>query len=209
MIITTPEIEQYITNLLPPRHEVFLELEAYAQEQSFPIIGPMVGNVLSMLAASVGSRRVMELGSGFGYSALWFASALPEDARIFCTDGNEAHRDRALQAFERVGVSERIEFHCGDALGIFSEMEGDFDFIFCDIDKHEYPAAFRAAFPRVRQGGYLAFDNALWSGRMLEGDTREATAGVVALNRLAFSEPGCHAAILPIRDGVLLCRKLR
>jgi caffeoyl-CoA O-methyltransferase len=208
MIITTPEIEQYITDLLPPRHEVFLEMEAYAKEHSFPIIGPMVGNVLSMLAASIGSRHVMELGSGFGYSALWFASALPDSIRIICTDGDDSNRERALDAFGRMDVSDRIDFRTGDALTVFAEIDGIFDFIFCDIDKHEYPAAFRAAFPRVRQGGYLAFDNALWSGRMLEGDDREATMGVVELNRIAFSEPGCHAAILPIRDGVLLCRKL-
>lgn len=208
MIITTPEIEQYIKSLLPPRHEVFLEMEEYAKEHNFPIIGPMVGNFLSQLAAGIGARRVMELGSGFGYSALWLASALPDDARIICTEGSEENRDRALWAFDRVGVRERIDFRCGDALGLFSEIEGDFDFIFCDIDKHEYPDAFHAAMPRVRPGGFLVFDNALRRGLVLGGDDSAATRGVVELNRIAFSEPGCQAAIVPIRDGVLLCRKL-
>ncbi len=208
MIITTPEIEEYIKSLLPARHEVLLEMEAYAKERDFPIIGPMVGNVLSQLAATINAERIMELGSGFGYSALWFASALPDSAHIICTDGDPSNRERATAAFARVGSADRIDFHTGDALTIFSEIPGDFDFIFCDIDKHEYPAAFAAAFPRVRPGGYLAFDNALWSGRMIEGDESEATRGVAELNRLAFSRPDCHASILPIRDGVLLCRKI-
>jgi caffeoyl-CoA O-methyltransferase len=207
MTITNPDIERYMAELLPPRHEVFHEMEAHARERNFPIIGPLVGNVLSQVAAAIRAERILELGSGFGYSALWFASSLPDSVRIICTDGKEENRRRALDAFGRMGVADRIEFHVGDALSIAREIEGGFDLIFCDIDKHEYPDAFRNAFPRLRPGGYLIFDNALWSGRVLEGDTDAATKGVVEVNRLAFSEEECHASILPLRDGVLLCRK--
>jgi predicted O-methyltransferase YrrM len=182
-------------------------LEAYAAELRFPIVGPLVGNYFAQLAALTGARRIMELGSGFGYSALWFASVLPPDGEIICTDGDDANRLRAEEAFTRVGVADSIQFHTGDALTVFASIDGDFDIIFCDIDKHGYPDAWRAALPRLRPGGVLVFDNALWSGRMLEGDETADTLGVIELNRLAFSSPDCRASLVPIRDGLLICTK--
>jgi caffeoyl-CoA O-methyltransferase len=194
-----------MTGLLPARHEVLQRMESEARERNFPIIGPLVGNYFAQLATLTGARRIMELGSGFGYSACWFASVLPSDGEIICTDGDAANRAKAEAAFTEMQLRPRISFHTGDALGIFTGIEGDFDIIFCDIDKHEYPDAFRAAFPRLRPGGVLLCDNALWSGRMLEGDESPDTLGVAELNRLAFSTQDCHASIVPIRDGVLVC----
>jgi predicted O-methyltransferase YrrM len=205
MNVVTPELNTYMHELLPERHAVLQELEAYAAERSFPIVGPLVGNFFAQLASLICARRIMELGSGFGYSALWFASALPPDGEIICTDGDDANRVRAEDAFTRVGVADRIHFHTGDALTVFAGIEGDFDIIFCDIDKHGYPDAWRAALPRLRPGGILVFDNALWSGRMLEGDHSADTKGVVELNRLAFASPDCRSSLVPIRDGLLLC----
>ncbi|MBE0643966.1 MAG: O-methyltransferase [Bacteroidetes bacterium] len=205
MHVVSPELNEYMLGLLPARDAVRKELEEYARERNFPIVGPLVGNFFAQIAALIGARRIMELGSGFGYSALWFADALPEGGEIICTDGDGANRERAEEAFRRAGVADRIRFHTGDALTLFAGIEGDFDLIFCDIDKHGYPDAFHAAWPRLRPGGVLLFDNALWSGRMLEGDESPDTRGVVELNRLAFSTPQCRASLVPIRDGLLLC----
>lgn len=205
MHIVTPAITTYMTELLPQRHAVLQRMEERARENGFPIIGPLVGTWLSQLARLTGARRIMELGSGFGYSALWFADVLGGDAEIICTDGDEDNRRYAEDAFAEVGVRPRISFHTGDALQLFADIPGDFDLVFCDIDKHEYPDAYRAAFPRLRPGGVLVFDNALWSGRMLEGDESAATHGVAELNRIAFADPACHASHVPIRDGLLVC----
>jgi predicted O-methyltransferase YrrM len=194
-----------MTGLLPPRHEVLQRMEQRAKVNGFPIIGPLVGTWLSQLARLTGAKRIMELGSGFGYSALWFADVLGADAEIICTDGDPANRAYAERAFDEVAVRPRIEFHTGDALEIFAGIAGDFDLIFCDIDKHGYPDAYRASMPRLRSGGVLVFDNALWSGRMLEGDESRDTRGVAELNRLAFSDTSCHASHVPIRDGLLVC----
>ena len=209
MHIVSPVLNTYMTELLPDRTPVLQRMEERARENSFPIVGPLAGNWLSQLAVLTGAERIMELGSGFGYSALWFAGVLDEGAEIICTDGDPENRRYAEDAFAEAGVRPRITFHTGDALTVFAGIEGDFDIVFCDIDKHEYPDAFRAAFPRLRPGGALVFDNALWSGRMLEGDESDDTRGVVELNRLAFSEPGCHASLVPIRDGLLLCSARR
>lgn len=205
MDVVTPALNTYMHQLLPERGSVLAEMEEYARERRFPIVGPLVGNFFAQIAGLIGARRVMELGSGFGYSALWFAGVIPADGEIICTDGDEDNRRRAEEAFARVGVSDRIRFHTGDALSVFEGIDGDFDLIFCDIDKHGYPDAFRAALPRLRPGGILMFDNALWSGRMLEGDDSPDTRGVEELNRLAFSTPHCRASLVPIRDGLLLC----
>ncbi|MDT8323567.1 MAG: O-methyltransferase [Bacteroidota bacterium] len=205
MHIVTPSITTYMTELLPLRHPVLLRMEERARENGFPIIGPLVGTWLSQLVRLTGARRIMELGSGFGYSALWFADALDADAEIICTDGDDVNRSYAEEAFTEFGVRPSIRFHSGDALTLFAAVDGDFDLIFCDIDKHEYPDAYRAAFPRLRPGGVLVFDNALWSGRMLEGDDSAATRGVEELNRLAFDDTSCHASLVPIRDGLLVC----
>jgi len=205
MHIVTPAITSYMTELLPQRHPVLLRMEERARENGFPIIGPLVGTWLSQLARLTGARRIMELGSGFGYSALWFADVLGSDAEIICTDGDADNRRYAEDAFSEVGVRPRITFHTGDALRLFADTPGDFDLIFCDIDKHEYPDAYRAAFPRLQAGGVLVFDNALWSGRMLEGDESTDTRGVEEVNRLAFGDAACHASHVPIRDGLLVC----
>lgn len=208
MILTPPPVQEYLAGLLPQRHEKFYEMEAYAAQRKFPIVGPLSANFLAQQAASIGARRIMELGSGFGYSALWFSGILPEDGRIICTDDYGENRDRAVAMFQELGKAHLLDFRLGNALDIFEGIDGDFDFIFCDIGKKDYPKAFDMAFPRVRKGGFLAFDNCLWSGRMFEGDESASTKGVVALNEKAFAAEGCHASIIPLRDGLLLCRKL-
>lgn len=205
MDVVTPALNDYMLGLLPARPQLLQEMEAYAAENRFPIVGPLAGNYLAQLAGLIGARRIMELGSGFGYSALWFASVLPADGEIICTDGDDSNRRRAEDAFVRAGVDGRIRFHTGDALEVFAGIDGDFDLIFCDIDKHGYPDAFRAALPRLRPGGALVFDNALWSGRMLEGNESTDTLGVIELNRLAFGSPHCRTSLVPIRDGLLVC----
>lgn len=206
MQIVHPDIEQYMAELLPRRHPVLLEMEEKARKKDFPIIGPLVGNHLAQLARMTGAHRIMELGSGFGYSALWFAQALDESGEIICTDGSASNRAQAEAAFAEVDVRPRIEFQTGDALRLFSGIEGDFDLIFCDIDKHEYPEAYRMSVPRLRPGGVLVFDNSLWYGRMLEGNTDPSTKGVAELNRIAFEDERVHAGFVPIRDGLLVCR---
>jgi len=207
MIITTPEIERYMASLLPQRSQVLKELEEVAAERDFPIVGPLVGTVLSQLSAMIGARRIMELGSGFGYSALWFAQMLPSDGRIVCTDLDDANRQFAEEAFRKAGMQDLLEFHTGEALDVLAGIEGEFDVIFCDIDKSDYSRAFRMALSRLRPGGVLVFDNALWKGRMLEGDMSEATRGIVELNHMAFTEDSCYSSIIPLRDGLLLCWK--
>ncbi|MHA2298662.1 MAG: O-methyltransferase [Candidatus Hodarchaeales archaeon] len=203
-------LTDYMISLLPERDSILSELEEIAKENGFPIVGPHVGQFLMLIARLKNAKRILELGSGFGYSALWFAKGSPENAEIICTDGSEENIKKANESFKRSGVDDRISLHIGSALEILNTLEGDFDIIFNDIDKEDYPVAFKAAVPRLRKGGLLITDNTLWSGRVLEPENKfkDHTKGVVEYNKLAFSDPTVISVILPIRDGLTVSMKL-
>jgi caffeoyl-CoA O-methyltransferase len=207
MDIVDPRIETYTASLHSRYDEpVLLEMEAEARELGFPIVGRNVGVTLWMLAASIGARRVFELGSGFGYSAYWFARATDAEGEIYLTDGDAANERKASGYLERAGVWDRITYHVGDALTSFAAVDGDFDIVYDDIDKHGYPDAWRAARDRVRVGGLYICDNTLWYGRVPpDGETPDGvTEAIREHNSMVAADERYVTTILPIRDGVLV-----
>ncbi len=215
MDITHPAVEDYISALLARHDEpVLLEMEAEGKERGFPIVGRMVGVVLEILARGIGARRVFELGSRYGYSAYWFARAAGPDGEVHLTDGDPDNERKAMDYLRRAGLDNVIQFHVGDAVTSLNATEGLFDVVYCDIDKHGYPAAWRAARDRIRMGGMYICDNTLWSGRVTEGyaeeDQRpEWTAAIDEMNRAVAADADYLATILPIRDGVLVALRVR
>ncbi|HEY3211159.1 MAG TPA: O-methyltransferase [Actinomycetota bacterium] len=215
MEITNTAVEDYIRGLLARHDEpVLLEMEAEAKENGFPIVGRMVGVVLEVLARSIGARRVFELGSGYGYSGYWFARAMGSEGELHLTDGDPENEKKAQDYLSRAGLWEPVRFHVGDAVTSLNATEGEFDIVYCDIDKHGYPAAWRAARDRIRVGGLFICDNTLWSGRVTEGfaeeDPRPAwTAAIKDMNQAIASDPDYLATILPIRDGDTVALRLR
>lgn len=206
--ITDKDVERYMYELLPARDAVLTEMEERARRQSIPIIGPAVARVLFQYAVIIGARRVFEMGSAIGYSTIWLARAVGPDGRVYYTDGSRKNADDARSYFERAGVNDRIEILLGDAVDMIDSVEGDFDLIFNDVDKHQYPEAFRKAAPRLKKGGLFITDNVLWSGRVARGETDQYTLGVAEFNRLIYSAQELYPVILPIRDGVSVCLKL-
>lgn len=206
--IVHPLISQYLADVTPDRDAIQQEMEAYAAENNFPIIGPLVGRLLFTLARAIGARRILELGSGFGYSAYWFAKGTGEDCRILCTEENPENIEKALAWLTRGGVAQKVEFRNGDALDLLDNVEGTFDIILNDIHKQDYPRALALAVPKLRRGGLLITDNVLWSGRILDDKPDEATAGILTFNRLVYAHPELFTTILPLRDGVALTIKL-
>ena len=217
-----PSINEYLLEVIPERDEVLTEMEAYARENRFPIVGPLVGRVLHQLVLLTNPTRIFEMGSGFGYSAYWMAKALRQpEAGIICTDGSQANADRAAGYLTRGGIADRIDYRVGNALEIIDETEGEFDIIYNDIDKDGYPAAFRKAIPRLRSGGLFITDNMLWLGRVVTYDTEtdtqgldeeeqwvhNTTVGVRELTRLLYSSPDLFTTIIPLRDGVSVAIK--
>ncbi|MFX0182400.1 MAG: O-methyltransferase [Candidatus Hodarchaeota archaeon] len=201
-------LHNYLISLLEDKREnILLEMEAYAKNRGFPIVGPLVGHFLMQYTQMIRARRILELGSGFGYSAVWFAKG-KTNAEIICTDRSEDNKNIALSYFRRLRL-ENIRFIVGDALEIIQQLEGKFDIIFCDIDKKSYPKAFKIATPRLKLGGLLITDNTLWKGRILESKpSTVSTKGVQDFNKLAFSDPNVISTIVPIGDGICVSLKI-
>jgi caffeoyl-CoA O-methyltransferase len=210
MNITDPKIEAYIQGLLARHDEpVLLEMEAEGRERNFPIVGRMVGVVLEILARSIGAKRVFELGSGFGYSGYWFCRAVGSGGEVHLTDGDPENERKGMDYLGRAGLADRVRYHVGDAVTSLGAAEGSFDIVYCDIDKHGYPEAWRAGRQRIRPGGLFICDNTLWSGRVtadpeIEDERPAWTAAIREMNEAVAADPEFLASILPIRDGVLV-----
>ena len=207
--IVDPRIEEYLRRLYDDRDPVRLEMEALGRERSFPIVGPLVGRHLIVLARAIGARRVFELGSGYGYSALHFARAVGPAGEVHCTDLSEENVRLGESFLRRAGVWDRITYHREDATTALRRVGGTWDIVYNDIDKEGYPDVVDLAFERLRSGGLFITDNVLWSGRVLEGqdDGRPATRGVVEFTRRLFAHPGFLTTIDPTRDGVAVALK--
>lgn len=208
--ITQKAVEKYLYSLLPPRDAVLREMERFAAQRDIPIIGPAVARMLYLLAQVSGAKRIFEMGSAIGYSTIWLARAAGRRGRVYYTDGDPENARRARENFRRAGVAGRVRVMVGDALELIQRVPGRFDLIFIDVNKDQYPAALRLVLPRLRRGGLLVTDNTLWSGRAARkarpGDA--ATRGIQQFNRMIYSSRQLFPVILPLRDGVAVCRKL-
>lgn len=205
--ILHPRIEKYLDSLLPRRDAVLSEMERYARRRNIPIIGPACGRLLHLLAHISGAKRIFEMGSAIGYSTIWLARAAGPGAEIFYTDGDPANARRARDNFRRAGVEDRIRLMVGDAVRLIDEVTGKFDLIFIDMNKIQYPAALRKALPRLRSGGLLLTDNVLWYGRVARRATSPETRAILKFNRMVYSSRELFPVIVPLRDGVAVCRK--
>jgi predicted O-methyltransferase YrrM len=205
--IVHPEIEAYLTALAGESPPVVAEMEQVAAERRFPIVGPLVGRLLALLSRSVGARRVFELGSGFGYSAAWFAEAVGGAGRVVMTETSEQNLRAARDFLGRAGLLDRVEMRHSEALAALAADRGNWDIIFCDIDKEAYPEVPALALPRLCSGGLLIFDNVLWHGRVPDAGLDEATEAVRELNERLFAHPDLTTTIIPIRDGVAISRR--
>jgi caffeoyl-CoA O-methyltransferase len=205
---TAGPVDDYLYSMLPTRDAVLSEMEDYAGKHNIPIVGPAVARVLQQLAMMINARTVFELGSAIGYSTIWWARAVGEKGRVIYTDGDRKNAERARGYFDQAGVSSRITLHTGDALEVLSEQKQQFDIIFNDVDKEDYPRVLRLVAPRLRQGGLFITDNVLWSGRVAEKNPKNVTTrAILEFNRLLYASTDFYTTILPIRDGVAVALK--
>ncbi len=203
MDIVHPDIDRYLHELANPRDPVLREMEVLAAERNFPIVGPQVGRLLHVLACSIRARRVIELGSGFGYSADWFARAVGPEGLVVLTEGSEERAAEAEEFLRRGGLADRVRVLVGDALEIADRVGGEFDIVFNDIDKQHYPSVLPKIAAMLRPGGLFISDNMLWFGSVIEQDPREeSTRGVLELTRLLYESDDFDTVLLPLRDGV-------
>lgn len=205
---TAGPVDDYLYSMLPKRDQVLVEMEEYAGKHDIPIVGPAVARVLQQLALMINAKTVFELGSAIGYSTIWWAQAVGADGQVIYTDGDAKNAERARGYFDRAGVSSRVTLHTGDALEVLSEQKHQFDIIFNDVDKEDYPRVLRLVPPRLRTGGLFVTDNVLWSGRVAEKNPKTAqTKAILEFNRQLYDSADFYTTILPIRDGLAVALK--
>ncbi len=203
--VLTGTLERYLLDLARHPHAILNEMEAVATAKNFPIVGPETGRLLHQVARMTGAKKIFEMGSGFGYSTVWFAMALPPDGRVFHTDGDVDNTRQAQDFLKRAGLENQVAFKTGDAMEALQRTPGEFDVIFIDVDKHQYPDAYEAARTRVRVGGAILIHNMLWSGRIADPQIKDAnTEGVREYQRRMWADPSFVSSLLPLHDGTAL-----
>jgi caffeoyl-CoA O-methyltransferase len=172
------------------------------------LTGTVEGRLLEFLVFATGARRVLELGTYSGYSAISMAAALPEGGRIDTCEVDDQHAEVARRFIEEAGFSDRITIHFGPALETLSRLEGHFDLVFIDADKENYVNYYEAVLPRLSERGLIAADNTLWSGRVIdESEQSEGTVAIRVFNEHVRHDDRVVSVMLTVRDGVTLIRR--
>jgi caffeoyl-CoA O-methyltransferase len=204
------EIESYAarhtTPTSKPLQAVAASTIAWSEHPGY-MIDATEAQLLRLLVAISGARRILEVGTFSGYSALAMAEALPADGHIDTLELSQEHVSKATEHIARAGESERITIHEGLALDSLARLQGPYDMAFIDADKSAYPAYYEAVLSLMRHGGLIVADNVLRRGRVLDGGSRDpSVAGMREFNDRVVSDPRVEAVMLTVRDGVTLIR---
>jgi predicted O-methyltransferase YrrM len=215
--LTYPNVQNHLRSLIPEYDPVIQEMDDYARENNFPIIGPAVGQLCYQIVNMLGSKHIYEMGSGYGYSTAWFARALKERFETYPSEPGLVHHvvwdenlsQMAQNYLLRMGLQDYVEYHVGEAIAALEEFEDEtFDVIFCDIDKDAYPKALPVIKEKLQPTGVLIIDNMLWHGRIFDDDDQSpSTKGVREFTSLITTDPDWIVSLFPIRDGVILAYK--
>jgi predicted O-methyltransferase YrrM len=208
--IVDPKIEEYAEQHTTPDGELFERLaEETRARMSAPqmMVGRIEGRFLAALVALSGSRRILEIGTFTGYSAISMASALPPDGRLITCDVNPEATEIARRYMDESGHGGKIEIRLGPALETLETLEGPFDIVFIDADKPNYRNYYEAAFPMLADDGLLIADNVLWSGRVVEEDGDESTRAIKEFNEHVRADERVVSVMLTVRDGMTLIQK--
>ena len=202
------KIHKYLEQSVPDRPPILREMEQYARENEFPIIGPLVGRFLYQMALLTKARKILELGSGYGYSAFWFSLATRSKGNIVMTDTQRENKRRAFDYFKRAGLQSQFTFLVGDALRVIKKLDGQFDIILNDIDKIDYPRTIDVAASLLRKGGLFITDNVIWSGRVCEKKQDDTTKAIVRFTEALNKDSRFFTTVMPVRDGISVSLRL-
>lgn len=200
--------DEYLCGLFAREDETLLALREEADRTGLPpiAVSPDAGRLLQVLLRAVQARRVLEVGTLGGYSAIWMARALPVDGRLVTIEAEPTHAAFARRFLERAGVAGRVEVREGRALDVLPSLDGErFDVVFLDADKEPLPTYLEWALRLLRPGGLVIADNALWGGRVVDPAADDpATNGVREFNRRLATDPRVTGIIVPTHDGVAI-----
>ena len=207
-------LEEYICAHSTPENAI---LESITRETNLHVLNPHMlsghvqGRVLSMLSHMIKPKRILELGTFTGYSALCLAEGLAEGGKLVTIEHNDELEEMIRRNLSRSSFADRIELRIGDCILEIGDLEGPFDLVFMDADKREYCAYLEAVYPLVPVGGFILADNTLWDGHIVDPayDKDKQTQGLRAFNDRLCEDDRFEQVILPLRDGLTLIRKIK
>lgn len=202
------KVHNYLEKIIPDRPPVLREMEEYARENEFPIIGPLVGRYLFQMVITTKARKILEMGSGFGYSAFWFSLATRGKGHITMIDSDKRNKKIAFDFFKKAGLLSQFDFKVGDAIKMTKKLDGPFDIVLNDIDKVLYPQTIDLVAGRLRRGGLFITDNLIWSGKVYEKEPDEVTRAIIDFTKSLYADSRFYTTVLPIRDGVSVSVRL-
>jgi len=208
-----PELEKYILDHIDPEDQLLHDLNRYTHLKVMHprmISGHLQGKILKMLCQMIKPQKVLEIGTYTGYSAICLAQGMPYDGHLHTIEANDELVDIPQQYFLRSGLSNKITLHVGDARKIIPSLNEKFDLVFLDGEKSEYLEYYNLVFDKVNSGGYIFADNILWSGKVLidEESNDYFTKGIKEFNNFVKNDNRVEKVILPVRDGLMILRKL-
>ncbi len=207
------DIERYATTFSSPESEILERLGRDTQAKVLKarmLSGHMQGRLLAFVSRMIKPKRILEIGTYTGYSALCLAEGLDADGLLHTIDHNAELEDFAAKYIREAGYEKVIRQHIGEALDVLPLLDENFDLIFIDADKENYIKYFDLMYPKLRKGGVVIADNALWSGKVLmcKEEMDEETRGIALFNEYIRNHEGIHQLLLPFRDGLMLVEKL-
>ncbi|MEA3317791.1 MAG: O-methyltransferase [Bacteroidota bacterium] len=206
------DIEKYLTKYSETEDSVLQELN---RETNLKVLRPRMisgniqGKFLEMITKMINPKKILELGTFTGYSAICFAKGLSENGKLHTIEINDELEDFILKYFEKAKVLNKITLHIGNAIDILPNLDNDFELVFIDADKRQYIEYYNLVIDKVKPGGFILADNVLWNGKVIEmgKPDDEYTKGIMEFNKYIKNDKRVENVILPLRDGLTLIRK--
>jgi predicted O-methyltransferase YrrM len=206
------ELEEYLNAHSSKEDELLYELSRHTHLTEYHprmLSGPMLGKLLELLCRMINPSRVLEIGTFTGYSAICIARGLPQNGHLHTIEINDEIAESTLNYFTRAGVNNRITLHVGNAIEIVPKLTDSFEMVLIDGDKREYPQYLSCVLPKVKHGGFILADNALWGGKVIDKKACDIyTQGVREFNAMVAQDSNLEKVLLPLRDGLMIARKI-
>jgi predicted O-methyltransferase YrrM len=212
MDIIHPLIEKYCDSTTSSESTLLHELNRKTHVKMVNprmLSGHYQGRLLSILSKMIRPKRILEIGTYTGYSSLCLAEGLPEDGLLFTIDVNEELEEFTASFFQKSPYKNQLKFLIGNALELIPTLDEEFDLVFIDADKRNYPAYYELVLPKVRKGGFILSDNVLWSGKVVEDSStfNLDTQIIDGYNKMIQEDERVENILLPIRDGIMIAQK--
>lgn len=206
------ELEDYILGHIDPEPEMLKRLNRDTHLYHLRprmCSGHLQGRILKMLTSMIRPKKILELGTFTGYSALCFAEGMPDDAELHTIEVDDELEEFIAERFASSPYSSRLHLHIGDALEIIPTLGDGWDLVFIDANKRHYTVYYEMILPRVNHGGFILADNTLWDNKVLDAEVNHdaQTRGILEFNSLVANDPRVEKVILPLRDGLTIIRR--